>query len=42
MIISAKDLSKTYKVAKRKQGIINGLKSIVNREYDEILALDKK
>lgn len=41
MVILAKDLSKTYKIPKRKPGIINGLKSIVNRQYDEVLALDK-
>lgn len=41
MVILAKDLSKTYRIPRRKPGIINGLKSIVHREYDEILALDK-
>ena len=34
MVILAKDLSKTYKIARRKPGIIKGLKSIIHREYD--------
>lgn len=41
MIIIADELSKSYKIAKRKSGIINGFKSMVHREYEEIVALDK-
>lgn len=41
MVIQAKELSKIYKIPKRKPGIINGLKSIVQRENEEIIALDK-
>lgn len=41
MLIIADELSKSYKIAKRKSGIINGFKSMVHREYKEIVALDK-
>lgn len=41
MVIQAKELSKIYKIPKRKPGVINGLKSIVQRENEEIIALDK-
>ena len=41
MVIIADELSKSYKIAKRKSGIINGFKSMVHREYEEIVALDK-
>lgn len=40
MVIVADQLSKSYEVSKRKPGIINGLKSIVHRDYEEIIALD--
>ncbi len=40
MVIVANELSKAYKIPKRNPGIINGLKSIVHREYNEISALD--
>lgn len=41
MVIVANELSKSYKIPIREPGIINGLKSIVHREYKEIVALDK-
>lgn len=41
MVIIADELSKSYKIVKRKSGIINGFKSMVHREYEEIVALDK-
>lgn len=41
MVILAKELSKTYKILKRKEGIINGLKSILHREYYEVVALNR-
>ncbi len=41
MVILAKELSKTYKILKRKEGIINGLKSILHREYHEVVALNR-
>lgn len=41
MVIVANELSKKYKISKGKPGIFNGLKSIVHREYEEIIALDK-
>lgn len=40
MVIVANELSKGYKISKRKPGIVGGLKSMVHREYEEILALD--
>lgn len=40
MVIVAKELSKSYKVPKRKSGIINGFKGMIHREYEEIMALD--
>lgn len=39
--IVANELSKVYKIPKRKAGIMNGLKSMVHREYEEITALNK-
>lgn len=41
MVIVANELSKGYKISKRKPGIVGGLKSIVHKEYEEITALDK-
>lgn len=41
MVIVANELSKGYKISKRKPGIVGGLKSIVHKEYEEIIALDK-
>lgn len=41
LVIVANELSKSYKIPKRKSGIINGLKGMIHREYDEIMALDK-
>lgn len=41
MIIEANELSKRYKIPKRKPGIVGGLKNIFHKEYEEIIALDK-
>lgn len=41
MVIEAKELSKSYKIPKRKSGVINGFKGMIHREYEEIVALDK-
>ncbi|MDR7870121.1 MAG: ATP-binding cassette domain-containing protein [Tissierellaceae bacterium] len=41
MIIEANELSKSYKISKRKPGIVGGLKGIIHKEYEEITALDK-
>lgn len=41
MVIEARELSKSYKIPKRKSGIINGFKGMIHREYEEITALDK-
>ena len=41
MVIEAKELSKSYKIPKRKSGIINGFKGMIHREYEEVVALDK-
>lgn len=41
MVITANELSKGYKISKRNPGVIGGLKSIVHKEYEEIVALDK-
>ncbi len=41
MVIVANELSKGYKISKRNSGVIGGLKSIVHKEYEEIIALDK-
>lgn len=40
MVIIANELSKRYKISKRKPGIVGGLKSIICREYEEITALN--
>lgn len=40
MVIVARELSKSYKIPKRKSGIINGFKGMIHREYEEITALD--
>ena len=40
MVIVANELSKSYKIPKRKSGIINGFKGMIHREYDEVVALD--
>lgn len=40
MVIVAKELSKSYKIPKRKPGIVNGFKGMIHREYEEIKALD--
>ncbi|WP_313757564.1 ATP-binding cassette domain-containing protein [Tissierella sp.] len=40
MVIVANELSKGYKISKRKPGILGGLKSIVRSEYEEITALN--
>lgn len=41
MVIVANELSKSYKIPKRMPGIVGGLKSIVHKEFNEIIALDK-
>ncbi|MDR7857770.1 ATP-binding cassette domain-containing protein [Tissierella sp.] len=41
MLIVANELSKSYKIPKRMPGIVGGLKSIVHKEFTEIIALDK-
>lgn len=41
MVITANELSKGYKISKRNPGVIGGLKSVVHKEYEEIVALDK-
>lgn len=41
MIVTAKELTKKYKIPRRKPGIINSLKSVIHREYDDVLALNK-
>lgn len=41
LVIEANELSKSYKIPKRKSGIINGFKGMIHREYEEIVALDK-
>ncbi|NLY45851.1 MAG: ATP-binding cassette domain-containing protein [Tissierella sp.] len=40
-MIEANELSKRYKMPKRKPGIVGGLKNIFHKEYEEIIALDK-
>lgn len=41
MVIEAIELSKRYKISKRKPGIVGGLKNVFHKEYNEIMALDK-
>ncbi len=40
-MIKLENISKTYKVARREKGFKNAVKSLVKKEYKEILALDK-
>lgn len=41
MHIIAKDLSKSFKISKRKPGIVNAFKNVFHREYETINALDE-
>lgn len=39
-MIELKNISKEYKVSKRKAGIVNALKSFFKKEYETVHALD--